>query len=154
MVRREVARLLESEEDRRRDEFLETGPVHPKYFKAHTCESGDILAGRFKVIQFLAMGGMGEVYEAEDLELQERVAIKLIRQEVLFRQSEAPKRFKREIRLAKQVTHPNVCRIFDLFRHPTVETTQSRLDVGARYRQLRGSQRASEGRVPLAGASG
>ena len=117
-VRHAVSRLLESEKDRKRDQFLETGPIHPKYFKAHTCEAGDVLAGRFKVIQFLAMGGMGEVYEAEDLELHERIAIKLIRQEVLFRQSDASKRFKREIHLAKQVTHPNVCRIFDLFRHP------------------------------------
>jgi len=120
VVRREVARLLELEEDRKRDEFLETGPLPPKLFKSHTCESGDVLAGRFKVTRFLAEGGMGEVYEAEDLELHERVAIKLIRQEVLFRQSEAPKRFKREIRLAKQVTHPNVCRIFYLFRHPNL----------------------------------
>lgn len=119
IVRREVARLLESEEDRKRDEFLETGPIQARSFKPRTCESGDVLAGRFKVVKFLAMGGMGEVYEAEDLELNERVAIKLIRPEVLFRQSDAPKRFKREIRLAKQVTHPNVCRIFDLFRHPS-----------------------------------
>src|SRR5581483_2575479 len=125
VVRREVARLLDSEEDRKRDEFLETGPILPKLFKSHTCEIGDILAARFKVISFLAEGGMGEVYEAEDLELHERVAIKLIRQEVLFRQAEAPKRFKREIRLAKQVTHPNVCRIFDLFRHRNRGTERS-----------------------------
>ena len=68
---------------------------------------------------------MGEVYEAEDLELQERVALKLIKQEVLFKQSEALKWFKREIRFAKQVTHPNVCRIFDLFRHRNPGTASS-----------------------------
>jgi serine/threonine-protein kinase len=130
VVRGEIARLLGSEEDRKRDEFLETGPAKAKYFKALNCESGDILAGRFKVIRFLAMGGMGEVYEAEDLELQERVAIKLIRQEVLFKQNEALKWFKREIRFAKQVTHPNVCRIFDLFRHPSPQSG-SAVDPGA-----------------------
>src|ERR1044071_5658811 len=46
-------------------------------------DEGDLLAQRFRVIRFLAAGGMGEVYEAEDLELRERVAIKTIRPEIL-----------------------------------------------------------------------
>src|SRR5579863_9530859 len=59
---------------------------------------------------------MGEVYEAEDQELRERVAVKTIRAEILS-QPNAVARFKREVHLARKVTHPNVCRIFDLFRH-------------------------------------
>jgi eukaryotic-like serine/threonine-protein kinase len=75
-----------------------------------------VLAGRFRIVRFIAGGGMGEVYEAEDQELRERVAVKIIRQEILA-QPNAVARFKREVYLARKITHPNVCRIFDLFRH-------------------------------------
>jgi serine/threonine protein kinase/tetratricopeptide (TPR) repeat protein len=75
-----------------------------------------VLAGRFRIIRYIAGGGMGEVYEAEDQELRERVAVKTIRAEILG-QPNAMARFKREVHLARKVTHPNVCRIFDLFRH-------------------------------------
>ena len=76
----------------------------------------DLLAGRFKVMRFIARGGMGEVYEAEDQELNERVALKTVRFEMAHREH-AIERFKREIQLARKVTHPNVCRTFDVFRH-------------------------------------
>jgi tetratricopeptide (TPR) repeat protein/TolB-like protein/tRNA A-37 threonylcarbamoyl transferase component Bud32 len=76
----------------------------------------DVLAGRFKVMRFIARGGMGEVYEAEDQELNERVALKTVRFEMAHREH-AIERFKREIQLARKVTHPNVCRTFDVFRH-------------------------------------
>src|ERR1700761_3421256 len=79
---------------------------------------GQVLAGRFKVIRFVARGGMGEVYEAEDQELNERVAVKTAR----FDSSQSVQqieRFRREIQLARKVTHPNVCRTFDVFRHGT-----------------------------------
>jgi eukaryotic-like serine/threonine-protein kinase len=77
---------------------------------------GQLLAGRFRVVGFIASGGMGSVYEAEDQELRERVALKTIRPEILV-QPNAITRFRREVHLARQVTHPHVCRIFDLFRH-------------------------------------
>lgn len=60
---------------------------------------------------------MGEVYEAEDLELQERVAIKTILPSIAANPA-ALEQFKREIQLARRVTHPNVCRIFDLVYDP------------------------------------
>jgi eukaryotic-like serine/threonine-protein kinase len=75
-----------------------------------------VLAGRFRIVRYIAGGGMGEVYEAEDQELRERVAVKTIRPDILV-QPNAMARFKREVYLARKVTHPNVCRIFDLFRH-------------------------------------
>jgi serine/threonine protein kinase len=84
--------------------------------KRTTLSEGEVLAGRFKIIRFIAAGGMGEVYEASDIELRERVAIKTIHPDILQRQ-DAVVRFKREVHLARQVTHPNVCRIHDLFRH-------------------------------------
>jgi serine/threonine protein kinase len=77
---------------------------------------GELLAGRFKITRFIAAGGMGEVYEAQDLELGEQVAIKAIHSEILDR-PDSISQFKREVNLARKVTHPNVCRIFDLFRH-------------------------------------
>ncbi|MGA8044591.1 MAG: protein kinase [Terracidiphilus sp.] len=78
--------------------------------------AGTVLGDRFTIVSFRARGGMGEVYEAEDLELHMPVAIKVIRPEI----ADFPgmlNRFRREVHLAKQVTHPNVCRIFDIFHH-------------------------------------
>src|SRR6478672_569656 len=75
------------------------------------------VAGRYRIVRFLARGGMGEVYEAEDLELHERIALKTLRTLAGGEgssESRAIDRFKREVQLARKVTHPNVCRIFDL----------------------------------------
>jgi len=77
---------------------------------------GDVLANRFRIVRFIGRGGMGDVYEAEDLELGERVALKTVRPEIAHLDG-AIDRFRREIQLARKVTHPNVCRIFDVFRH-------------------------------------
>src|SRR5712671_6323733 len=77
---------------------------------------GRLLAGRFKIVRFVARGGMGEVYEAEDLELGEHVALKTVRPNVGWA-DQTLARFKQEIHLARKVTHPNVCRIFDVFNH-------------------------------------
>ena len=79
--------------------------------------SGDLLARRFRIIRFISKGGMGEVYEAEDLELGEHVAVKTVLGSIATNPV-AIDRFKREIQLARKVTHPNVCRIFDLVYDP------------------------------------
>lgn len=78
--------------------------------------SGDLVAGRYRVVRFLAQGGMGEVYEAEDVELRQEVALKTVSAHI-GGDPAAIDRFKREIALARRVTHPNVCRIFDLGQH-------------------------------------
>ncbi|HEX9105220.1 MAG TPA: serine/threonine-protein kinase, partial [Polyangia bacterium] len=75
------------------------------------------IAGRYRIVRFLARGGMGEVYEAEDLELGVRIALKTLRTLAGSdgsSESRAIDRFKREVQLARKVTHANVCRIFDL----------------------------------------
>jgi tetratricopeptide (TPR) repeat protein/TolB-like protein/tRNA A-37 threonylcarbamoyl transferase component Bud32 len=77
---------------------------------------GELIAGRYKILRLIGEGGMGEVYEAEDLLLRERVALKTIRQ-ASARDEKVVERFKREIQLARKVTHPNVCRIFDVGLH-------------------------------------
>jgi eukaryotic-like serine/threonine-protein kinase len=78
--------------------------------------SGTLVAQRYRVVRFIARGGMGEVYEVEDLELRERVALKTVRPEAAHDET-AIERFRREIQLARRVTHPNVCRIFDVSHH-------------------------------------
>src|SRR5512143_2855529 len=77
---------------------------------------GEIVASRFRIVRFLATGGMGELYEAEDLELHERVALKTILPQIAANERSILM-FMREVHLARQVTHPNVCRIFDVYRH-------------------------------------
>jgi TolB-like protein/Tfp pilus assembly protein PilF len=82
----------------------------------HRFRPGLVLAERYRVLRFLAQGGMGEIYEVEDLQLAERVALKTVRA-VAARHPTALERFKREIQLARRVTHPNVCRIFEFGSH-------------------------------------
>jgi tetratricopeptide (TPR) repeat protein len=74
---------------------------------------GTLLAERYEILQLLGQGGMGAVYKARDAELDRIVALKLIRPE-LARNPEMLRRFKQELILARQVTHKNVIRIFDL----------------------------------------
>ena len=84
--------------------------------RGRTFDAGDLVSGRFRVVRFIARGGMGEVYEAEDLELGERIAIKTIREDIA-EDERVNQRFRREVQLARKITHPNICRIFDLFQH-------------------------------------
>nr|MDP9120437.1 serine/threonine protein kinase [Acidobacteriota bacterium] len=78
---------------------------------------GTILAGRYRIVAFRGRGAVGEVYEAQDGELDEPVAVKVLRPEIAG-DEQALRRFKREVQLARRVTHPNVCRVFDLVHHP------------------------------------
>jgi serine/threonine-protein kinase len=77
---------------------------------------GDILCDRFRVVEFIARGGMGEVYEAYDLELHESIALKAIRPAIAV-DPQITSQFKREVRRARAVSSPNVCRVNDLFTH-------------------------------------
>jgi serine/threonine protein kinase/class 3 adenylate cyclase len=74
---------------------------------------GATLADRYRIVSPLGKGGMGEVYRAEDLKLGQTVALKFLPKS-LARNEEALARFTREVRLARQVSHPNVCRVFDI----------------------------------------
>jgi hypothetical protein len=74
---------------------------------------GTTLAGRYRIVALLGRGGMGEVYRADDLKLGQAVAMKFL-PEALSQDATALARFHREVRLARQVSHPNVCRVFDV----------------------------------------
>ena len=82
-----------------------------------------IIADRFQIVRFLDRGGMGEVYSASDLELRELVALKTIRPGIAASQAVID-RFKQEVKQTRQITHPNICRVYDLFGHeqPSGET--------------------------------
>jgi len=76
-------------------------------------QTGDVMAGRYEILQLLGEGGMGAVYKARDRELDRFVALKLIRRE-LSSNPAIVARFKQELLLSHQVTHKNVIRIYDL----------------------------------------
>jgi eukaryotic-like serine/threonine-protein kinase len=76
---------------------------------------GQVLIDRFVIVRLIAKGGMGEVYEAEDRFLQgTHVALKTILPRVAD-EPELQRRFEREVLLARQVIHPNLCPIYDIF---------------------------------------
>ena len=74
---------------------------------------GQILGERYRVVALAGRGGMGEVYRAEDLRLGQIVAMKFL-PEKLSQDAAALSRFHAEVRNARQVSHPNVCRVFDI----------------------------------------
>ena len=78
--------------------------------------AGDVLSSRYRIVRFIARGGMGEVYEAEDLVLGTRVALKTMNA-AISDDPDASRRLKQEVNLARRITHENVCRIFDIGVH-------------------------------------
>jgi hypothetical protein len=74
---------------------------------------GAILAERYRIVGLLGRGGMGEVYRADDLKLTQPVALKFL-PEHLLTDGAALARFHREVRVARQVSHKNVCRVYDI----------------------------------------
>jgi hypothetical protein len=83
----------------------------------HVLQPGHHFSSRYTIIRMLGSGGMAAVYQAWDETLGTAVALKLIRVDAGTQQAELRQledRFKRELKLARQVTHPNVVRIHDL----------------------------------------
>ncbi|HYP06469.1 MAG TPA: serine/threonine-protein kinase, partial [Bryobacteraceae bacterium] len=74
---------------------------------------GTLLGGRYRIIGLLGVGGMGEVYRATDLTLGQSVALKFLPAEAASNQR-LLERFHGEVRVARQVSHPNVCRVYDI----------------------------------------
>ncbi|MGI8743765.1 MAG: serine/threonine-protein kinase [Bryobacteraceae bacterium] len=94
--------------------FLEEGAFGSHSESQQEPRPGDVLCDRFRIIDRLGSGGMGEVYRAEDLILTDIIALKTIR--AAWRNDLAIlARFRDEIRLARRIGHRNVCKIFDFF---------------------------------------
>ena len=75
--------------------------------------AGSILAERYRIISLLGRGGMGEVYRATDIKLNQPVALKFL-PEALSKDQKALNRFYNEVKIARQISHPNVCRVYDI----------------------------------------
>ncbi len=84
--------------------------------KSARFQSGELILGRFRIVRPIGKGGMGEVYEVEDLQLG-LVALKTIRHGIAS-SSDAFERFRQEVQLARRVTGPQVCRIHELYLLP------------------------------------
>ncbi len=76
-------------------------------------EPGTRLGTRYRTVALLGRGGMGEVYRADDLELGQSVALKFL-PEAVSRSTAELARFRSEVRVARQIAHPNVCRVYDI----------------------------------------
>jgi serine/threonine protein kinase/tetratricopeptide (TPR) repeat protein len=75
--------------------------------------TGSTFAGRYQVIEELGHGGMGRVYKVFDTDIKEKIALKLLRPEIAL-DKETVERFSNELKLARKISHRNVCRMFDL----------------------------------------
>jgi len=73
---------------------------------------GTVLAGRFRIVALLGRGGMGEVYRADDLTLDQPVALKFLPEAA--NDADRLERFRQEVKIARKVSHPNVCRVYDI----------------------------------------
>lgn len=75
--------------------------------------TGTMLTERYRIVSLVGRGGMGEVYKAEDLKLKQIVALKFLPEAVAL-DGGALARFHNEVRITRQISHPNVCRVYDI----------------------------------------
>ena len=121
----EVRALLD-QASRAQEDFL-ASPLDPGP-AVQTFRPGDLVAGRYRIDSFLAAGGMGEVYAAEDTLLRVRIALKTVHPAIV-RDDNSRRRFRHEIQTARRVAHPNVCRVFDIGVHgPSLFLTMELLE--------------------------
>ena len=85
--------------------------IHPK----QDLTTGSAFAGRYQIIEELGKGGMGKVYKAFDKEVQAKVALKLIKPEIAA-DKDTIDRFRNELKVARDISHKNICRMYDLGR--------------------------------------
>ena len=103
--------------DQRMNGFL-LEPLYPPASNEHPFDPGELLDGRFRIVREVAQGGMGVVYEAMDEKLERRIALKCAK--TGFR-----KRLPPEVRNATEISHPNVCKLFEIH---TASTNQGEID--------------------------
>ena len=89
--------------------------IHTKTLETPTEEltRGSVFAGRYEIIEELGKGGMGRVYMVFDKKVDGEVALKLVKPEIAS-DKKTVERFKNELKLARDITHKNVCRMYDL----------------------------------------
>ena len=92
---------------------LASTPVPSNSFDEGRFPAGTVLAERYRIIGLVGRGGMGEVYRASDLKLGQPVALKFL-PAATAKNQHLLARFLAEVRIARQVSHPNVCRVYDI----------------------------------------
>ena len=112
---------------------------------ALTAVSGPLLADRYEILGLIGVGGMGSVYRARDRELEELVALKVLRKDLVSTPGILD-RFRREVKLARRVTHHNVARVFDIGEHQGDKFLTMELVDG----ESLGALAAREGALPIA----
>jgi eukaryotic-like serine/threonine-protein kinase len=93
-------------------------PLYPRFPTEPLFQTGDLLDGRFRIVRLVAEGGMGVVYEARDEKLDRRIAIKTAKPGY-------GERLPPEARNATEISHPNVCKTFEIH---TAETDRGQID--------------------------
>ena len=106
-----------------------------EFAPAAVLREGMVFAGRYEIQAIIGRGGMGTVYRARDRHLEEIVALKLILPQ-LVPMGGILERFKHEIRLARQLSHPNIIKVYDLGQHDDVTYLSMEHLEGADLRQL------------------
>jgi len=107
-----AAPLLAGDGGRETETVFSPAPSSSSGIEEGRFPAGTVLAGRYRVLGLLGHGGMGEVYRAHDQILNQAVALKFLAGARLNEAALA--RFRNEVRIARQVSHPNVCRVYDI----------------------------------------
>jgi serine/threonine-protein kinase len=120
---KEVERMLaaESENGNLLDRVEQPAPAPvpaaistaPRSSQADRFRTGEVFARRFRIVSVVGRGGMGEVYRADDLVLGQPVALKFLPESAKGNLNRLA-RFYDEVRLARQISHPNICRVYDV----------------------------------------
>ena len=90
-------------------------PTHTLEAPKEELTTGSTFAGRYQIIEELGKGGMGKVYKTNDIDIKEKVAIKLIKPEIST-DKKTIERFQNELKFARKIRHKNVCQMYDLNR--------------------------------------
>jgi serine/threonine protein kinase len=96
---------------------------------------------RYEILERIGAGGMGIVYKAREIETGEVIALKVLKPEISFDEN-IVRRFRNELRLARRITHKNVCRIYDLDRIEGTPCISMELVEGSSLRQVLRKRRA------------
>ena len=94
-----------------RDESVDSSPSDSSHHGRFL--PGTKVADRYRIVSLVGKGGMGEVYRADDLKLGHTVALKFLPKD-LADDSQRLEYFHSEVRLTRQISHPNVCRVYDI----------------------------------------
>jgi CheY-like chemotaxis protein len=106
-------RLRELQREIRQSRVVARVPGADEAADEHAFQPGEVVADRYEILGTLGTGGMGMVYLARDRELDEEIAMKVVRRDLMHRDTTLAERLKSEIRLARKISHRNVVRAHD-----------------------------------------